>query len=73
MKRTILTIVLLLSIHLYTQEEETAVNTSYYVVGRFFITQTSQGYQAQADGYVSRHHRTMYKSIEEVMNVKPLK
>ena len=42
----------------------------HYVVGRFFITETSQGYRAQTDDYVSCYYNTMYRSIQAAINKK---
>jgi len=65
MKRIALTLLLLFTLIGITREQEIP-EPEIYVVGRFVIIHTEQGYRASTADKVSSYQRTMFKSIKEI-------
>ena len=63
--KKILVLLLLLILTIRTQEQKIQ-EPEIYVVGRFVIEHTEQGYQAQTGDTISSYQKTMYRSIQEI-------
>ena len=63
MKRLIITLMFITAFSINTKEQEPEPR-EVYIVGRFIITHTYQGYQAQTGEQISPYRKTMFTAIK---------